>query len=93
MVFCAKYLVGLPRKLDTKSILLVILINNMTMEQIESINSGEENIDPRIEEILTYYEPGIREDALRDWSEYSEPEKERLYLEFMKDHEHEEEAA
>ena len=49
------------------------------------VESGD-NLDPRIEEILTFYDPGIREDALNEWREYSEAERDRLYSEFMKDH-------
>lgn len=57
----------------------------MSREQMGHIEP-ENNLDPRIEEILTYYDPSMREDALNEWQEYSEAERDRLYLEFMKDH-------
>lgn len=57
----------------------------MSIEQMKNIES-QDPIDPRIEEILTYYDPSIKEAALNEWQGYSEAERDRLYLEFMKDH-------
>jgi len=55
----------------------------MSNEQIENT----EQTDPRIEEILTHYDPEAREEALKTWKEYSEEEKKDLFERFKKDHE------
>lgn len=57
----------------------------MNMEKIGNIES-ESNLDPRIEEILAFYDPSIREEALEEWKRYSEEERNRFYSEFMRDH-------
>lgn len=54
----------------------------MSMEQMGS----EENLDPRLEEILSFYETGMREHTAAEWDSLSEFERQELHSKIMEDH-------